>query len=198
MVRYPLYKGGFIVLPEQAVRALYIIEKAPNLSKLKQIRLLEQALTYDVADSELNEIRINLLKENGIEYPSTLSEVLTLLITAGVIKDNEQGYEINYRNTIETSPLELTKDARETISYIRSFYNNSENMMSYINSFDIVGYVPEESDEAHVILVNELMGEESEPKERAYRAAYVHEVSVIKEQIKQTLQKEEKDEKNFN
>ena len=96
MVRYPLYNGGFIVLPEPAVKALYIIEKSSKLSKEKQIKLLEQSISYDIEDSNLNDIRNNLLAENKIEHPGSLAEVLALLITTGVVKDNIQSYEINY------------------------------------------------------------------------------------------------------
>lgn len=186
------------MLPEPAIKALYIIEKSAKLSKDKQIRLLDQSVSFDIVDSRLNDIRNNLLIENKIDFPETLAEVIALLLTTGIVKENSFNYEINYKSNIEVSQIELTKEALEAISYVRSFYYNSENMTNYINSFDIVGHVPVDSDDAHIILVNEFMDAESEPREKVFKATFVYEVSLLREKMKHLLKVEAENEKNFN
>lgn len=191
MVRYPLYKGGFIVLPEPAIKALYIIEKASKFNKSKQIKLLNAGLSFDIADSELNEVRNKLLDDNKIEFPETLAEVVALLKTSGVLVENDFNFQINYKSTVEQSPIELNNEALETVSYVRSFYHNSEKMMSYINSLDFIDLNLKQSDDAHVLLVNELIEKELEPAENAFRATFVYEVSLLKDKLRKLLTQEE-------
>lgn len=191
MVRYPLYKGGFIVLPEPAIKALYIFEKASKLNKAKQIKILDEGLSYHIAESNLNYVRNNLLKENNIEFPETLAEVIALLKATGVLIENETNYQINYKSTIEQSSIELNRESMDVISYMRSFYMNSEKMMGYINSLDFTGFTHKQTGEAHVILSSDLIDEQLEPAENAFRATFVYEVSLLSDQIKQFLSQEE-------
>lgn len=191
MVRYPLYKGGFIVLPEPAIKALYIFEKISKLNKAKQIKILDEGLTFHIADSGLNDVRNSLLNENKILFPETLADVIALLKATGVLIESEFNYQINYKSTIEQSSIELNREALEVISYVRSFYMNSEKMMGYINSFDLIGFSPKQSDEAYVLIVNELIDSEQDPAENAFRATFVYEVSLLNDKIKKLLSEEE-------
>jgi len=69
MIRYPLYNGGYIILPEPAIKTLYIIDKASKLSKSEQLKLIELGVGFDIADNGLNEVRNEFLSVNELSFP---------------------------------------------------------------------------------------------------------------------------------
>ncbi|MBE0450710.1 MAG: hypothetical protein IBX70_07675 [Clostridia bacterium] len=197
MVRYPLYKGGFIILPEPAVTAMYIIEKASKLNKDEQLKLLNLGVAFDIAVSDLNDSRLEFLKYNGLDFPDSVSEVIEILKSAGAITEHDERFEINYTGSINYSKFELNPSTIETISYARSFIDNSPEMMDYLNSLDIVDLTKKDSCEPYVLLSNDLLEDGISPREAVDRASFVHEVSQLKKHVDQYI-KESSDEEDSN
>ena len=181
MIRYPLYKGGYIILPEPAIKTLYIIDRASNLSKSEQLKLIELGVGFDIADNGLNEVRNEFLATNELSFPQSVEEIMTLLIESGVLSETEENFKINYNSSIEYSRFQLTGSVVQTIAYVRTFISESKNMMEYINRLNIAKREYSDNTDSHVIIANSLLENETDPIEAVHKATFVYEVSLLSE-----------------
>jgi len=184
MIRYPLYNGGYIILPEPAIKTLYIIDKASKLSKSEQLKLIELGVGFDIADNGLNEVRNEFLSVNELSFPQSVEDIIILLIESGILSETDESFTINYKSSIEYSRFLLTGSAVQTIAYVRTFISESKNMMEYINRLDITNREYSDNTDSHVIITNSLMENETDPIEAVHKATFVYEVSLLSENTK--------------
>lgn len=184
MIRYPLYKGGYIILPEPAIKTLYIIDKASKLRKSDQLELIELGVGFDIADNGLNEVRNEFLSVNGLSFPQSVKEIINILIESGVLSETDECFTINYKNSIEFSSYSLTGTVFQTIAYVRAFFSESKNMMEYINRLNMTNREYIDNTDSHVIFANSLLESETDINAAVHKATFVYEVSLLSENIK--------------
>lgn len=184
MIRYPLYKGGYIILPEPAIKTLYIIDKASKLSKSEQLDLIELGVGFDIADTSLNEVRNEFLLTNGLSFPQSVDDIIHMLIESGILSESEECFTINYKNSIEFSSYSLTGKVFQTIAYVRTFLSESKNMMEYINRLNMTNREYSDNADSHVIFTNSLLENETDIKAAVQKTTFVYEVSLLSENIK--------------
>ncbi len=192
MVRYPLYKGGFILLPQQVISGLYILDDCKTLSIQEQIQFITVGVKFKTKSSKLNQVRNSFSKKNNIKEPNDIDDIINILLDCSLIKEIDNSYKIDYLQTIEFTQYELDKVMIHLLTDVRQMMNESEEMMSYFKSLDLSNLQLLDSSQSHVLMANEIMDETREQKELLYRTSFVNELTSVKKKVCEVIN----DEKN--
>lgn len=183
MVRYPLYQGGFILLPQQVISGLYVLEKCKDLSIEEQIQLLNVGVKFETKSTELNKIRNSFMKLNDIEVPENIGDIINTLNECSLIKVKDNSYKIDYLHSIEFTNYNLDKVMIYLLTDLRKMMSTSEEMVSYLKSLDLSNLKLADTSQSYVLMANGLMANTKEPSELLKRTSFVKELTEIKKNI---------------
>lgn len=184
MVRYPLYVGGFIVLPEPVVRALYLFEEVKGRKSEIQIDYVLKGISFKVAESDLNRVRKEMASFNHIEEIETLEEIIELLLGVDLLRLEDDSFKINYLAEIENSSLQLCESARATVAEIRKYVEKSDAIVDYINTWNLTKKQQPINDSYEVMMTHELISDDDSPIDIAYTGKLVYEIVLLKKQFR--------------
>lgn len=179
MIRYPLYVGGFILLPEPAIRALYLFQEKQGKRLDEQIAYVLKSITFDYAVSELNEYRDRVALLNGIAPIESLEEILSLLAEVNLLNLTDGEFRINYLATIEGSELKLDEQTLNVIQEVRGFVEISSEVVDYINTWDLLNRKQPINDSYPVRIAHHLIDEDDSPADIGYTNLLIYEVSQL-------------------
>ncbi|MBI9013821.1 MAG: hypothetical protein JEZ08_16425 [Clostridiales bacterium] len=185
MIRYPLYRGGFIVLPSSVVKALYIIEGTQELIEEEQIEQLDHHIDYEVKSNDLQSCREIFMTINNIKTPDNTKEVLEILYSCKLIHNEEDKIKVDYDHCIEFTNYSLNEVIIDAINEVKEMFKKSDEMNSYINTLDLTDINKSTSEESHVIMTNTLLDNEVDIKTIVNRTSFIKEISDMKKRIRE-------------
>ncbi len=136
MVDFLLFRGGFHILPNKVVRALNVLDKYKELeTEFQEVYIDLIIADYIVDDSELNKLRNKFLKSNYMTDIATTADIVQFLLNKGMVYVEDNSYRLNYNCLIEDLEFKLSKEVKSTISDLRSLYDISEQIVSYVDDY---------------------------------------------------------------